>query len=914
MPFSGRMRKLCLVLALFFFSFFLSWVSCDSYQALSDERAEKARDPNGDIVIGVVDSSTSPTLFVQGVRLAVHTLNDRGGILGRPVKALFYDDENSLEKGREIARKLAQNSEVVAVVGHRSSDVAVPVSVTYEKTGLLFMSHGAAAPELTQYNGAFTFRNIPSDEAAGRELAAFAKRGGYEKIAIVFDRDSPANRLTEIFHKAADDVGIDIVAEKSYSSWETDFRAMIADIMKAHTFDCVFLGGIFPAAGLIIRQMREMGLDAPVLGSDSLDSSQLWETAGKAADGTIVFTVFDPSLSETPTRNFVRAFKARYGIPPDTWAAQGYDAVQSVAAGIEKSGSAEPRVAANAIRFSGDRNGVVGPYHRDWDGGISGKTFFFKKVENGEFKFLERDLNRKINFFDVSEETTLRLPIQSDFTVIDPGLARDRGSVEIIEQLFVPLVGLDPATNETIPELARDWTVSPDGKIFTFRMRPDALWSDGKPLTAHDVQWTLRRNIDPKTGAPYPHSLYVLKNARAIQKGWISDVSKIGVRAIDDLTVEFSLEKATPHFPAMLSLPPYRPLPRQAVETHKGRWTDPGHIQVSGPYQLTARKKGQVTILRKNRKYYDADSVLIPGIRYYVTPEGSVGLSMYQDDQLDVMGGDYLPVPVDALSRIRASRDLAGQYSRTSGMGVYAYAFNVKKTPVDRPLVRKAIAACVDRDLLINLAAKGGHAPARMFTPPGLLSKEAAGKTPCAEFNPVNGKKWLARAGYPGGKGFPELTLFHGASEPDAKIARALQASLKHYLNIRVRLVERPWGDDAKPTLSKDVPHLFQLEWRADYPRPQAALEECFDPVNSFNPSGWVHPGFADLLERAGEASDQRDMDGILIEAETILCRKECVAVPIYFETAHHLVNPRVEGWRPSLMGGQRIRDWSLKK
>jgi oligopeptide transport system substrate-binding protein len=364
----------------------------------------------------------------------------------------------------------------------------------------------------------------------------------------------------------------------------------------------------------------------------------------------------------------------------------------------------------------------------------------------------------------------------------------------------------------------------------------------------------------------------------------------------------------------MLSLPPYRPLPREAIENRKGRWTDLERIQVSGPYQLTARKKGQVTILRKNEKYYDADSVSIPEIRYYVTPESQVGLTMYQNDQLDVMGGDYLSVPVDALSTIRASRVLSSQYSKISSLGVYAYGFNVQKSPVDNPLARKAIAACLDRDLLVNLAAKGGQTPAWMFTPPGLLSKEAAGETPCVEFNPVNGKKWLAQAGYPGGKGFPELTLFHNASERDAEIARALQTLLKHYLNIRVRLLEGLWGQDMKSAISKDAPHMFQFKWRADDLRPEAVLEEYFHPVNSFNPSGWVHPEFAGLLERAGEVSDQREMEKMLLKAETILCREECVAAPIYFETTHYLVKPRVEGWRPSLMGGQHIRDWSLKK
>lgn len=903
-------RKFCFIVVILF----LFAVSCDSYKTLSEERANRADGLNKEIVIGIVDSSTTPTFFTQGVKLAIKELNEQGGLLGKPVKALFYDEKESVRKGQDIAREIANNTDVIAVVGHCSSDIAIPVSVIYEKSGVLFISPGASAPELTRYNGSFTFRNIPSDELAGREIAAFVKRNGYKKIAIVFDRDSSANRLAKIFHNASDDIGINIVANKSYSSWEVDFRSLIADIMKKYEFDCIFLGGVFPAAGRIIKQMREMGIKAPIIGNDSLDSSLLLEIAGKAADGTIVFTVFDPALPGAHTQNFVKTFKAEYGITADRLAAQGYDAIQVLAACIEKSGSTIPLVIASTLRFLDRWNGVTGSYSWDWDGGISGKTFFFKVVENGEFKFLEQELNRKISFFNPSRDITLMIPIENYVTTIDPGLALGKDSIEIVEQLFLGLTDFDPVTNEVIPELATTWTGSPSGKIFTFRMRDDATWTDGKPLTAYDLVWTIQRNIDPVTDCPHVEMLYILKNAKAINSGKLKDISKIGVRAIDDFTLEFKLEKAAPYFPSLTTLLPYRPLPQETIGKYGSEWIKPENIRTSGSYKLAAWKKGQVVILQKNKNYYDADKVSIQEIRYNVISESSVGLAMYQNDKLDIIGGAYLPIPVDELTYIKASKELAGQYSQKPGLSVYAYGFNVKRPPVDNPLTRKAIAACIDRDLLINLIVRGVQSPAYTLTPPSLLGSDGLKGDQGIKFNPVQAKQWLSRAGYPGGKGFPELILLHNASESDVKIAEALQTSLKHYLNINVRLIGQKLTNNLKSSILKNSPHMFQLELQADYPDPFVMLNEYFYPVNSPNYTGWNNSGFVGLLEKAEEISDQKKRRKLCQQAEQILCQKECVVAPIYFGVLHYLVKPRIEGWHPSSFGGQHIRNWSLKK
>jgi len=288
--------------------------SCETCRDRYKERAEKAAGSEGEIVIGIVDSSVPPSFFLEGVKLAIDEVNEEGGLLGRPVRPVFYDDERSLEQGLKIARDLSENTDVVAVVGHLYSDVAISASVTYEDNGILFISPGATEQDLNLEDSVLTFRNIPSDEDIGRETASFALRRGYKKVAIVYDSESSEKRVAEVFNEHADDLGTEIVAEKSYSGWENDFRLLIADLISEGEFDAVFLGGILPSAGNMIKQMRDMGITVPIIGTGLLDSPELWNIAGKAAQDTIVSTVFDPGQPRPLTRNFVKKFKSAFGL------------------------------------------------------------------------------------------------------------------------------------------------------------------------------------------------------------------------------------------------------------------------------------------------------------------------------------------------------------------------------------------------------------------------------------------------------------------------------------------------------------------------------------------------------------------------------------------------------------------------
>ncbi|MCP4350259.1 MAG: ABC transporter substrate-binding protein [Desulfobacterales bacterium] len=907
------MRKLKKLLILLAAVLFIS--SCDAEKKIA-ERTEKASGLNSEVTVGVVASLKTPNLFVEGVSLAIKEINQEGGVLGKKIIPLVYDDNRSLEEGQEIASELAENTDVTAVVGHRYSAIAIPASVTYEKNHILFISPGATNPSFTQYGGDFTFRNIPSDEEIGRHMADFCKMQGYKKIVIIYERETGGKMLSEIFHEEATDLKIKIVATRSYSRWENDFRHMISQILRGYEFDAVFLGGLLPFAAKVIKQARDMGIDVPFIGSSNLDSSELFSVAGDAAEGVVIPTVFNAKKPTRITREFVKRFEAEFGVVPDVWAAQGYDAIRLLAYAIEESGSTVPIVLGSTLRILENWQGVAGDYSFTFKGDITGRNVFFKEFRNGKFVYLEHEHDeeeQKPDPYYVIEETTLRLPVEGVITTVDPGLTQDTTSIEITEQLFMGLTDLDPETYEAIPEMATHWTVSQDGKTYVFNIRGDITWTDGETVTAHDIVWAIRRNIRPETNCPYAYMLYILKNAQAINNGE-KDPSEIGVQAIDNFIVVFELEYPASYFPAMAGLWVYRPLPRHIVEEHGDLWTEPVNIQTNASYMLVAWKKGMVMVLRKNPDYYEAEKVSIPEVRYYVIPESSLGLVMYENNELDIMGSSYLRLPLMEIQRIKQDPVLSKEYRQEPQFCTYAYGFNTKLPPVDDPLVRKAISAAIDRELMIKLVTQGGEETASTFSRPPVFGSVAHESGVGISFNPVQAKKWLDEAGYADRSTFPAISLMYNVSETHAKIAKAVQISLKHYLNIDITIKEKSWENYVDSLNQPNTPHMFRFGWCVDYPDANNFLNDNFHPFKSANYIGWENGEFAELMDRAVKSPHQDERKRLYRRAEEILCQEEVAVVPIYFETAHCLVNPRVDGWYHMALGGQHIRDWSFKE
>ncbi len=376
---------------------FLLIFSCGG-DTTSGERAERASGARGDILIGIVDNTENSDHFHEGVDLAIKEINREGGVLGRKLQTLYQTDRNDFEEGRRIAKDLAGNPDVIAVIGHLDPDVAIAASVIYEQAGLLFISYGVAVPALMQYGGKLSFTDVPDVEEAARRLIKLAKDAGKRKVVVFYERNPGHKRSVSIFHKQATMSEMEIVATRSFFSYEHDFRALeweydfneiIWMLKEDYEFDAILIVGDVRPAAVLIRQLRGLDVDARIFGGGGLDSIQLPKGAGDAAEGVIVATVFNPQDPVGLTRLFIDRFVSEYGAIPDQWAAQGYDSIRMLASAIRKSETAEPAKVAESLRFFENWEGVSGMHTFTPDGHIVDRTIYFKQIVDGKFVYID---------------------------------------------------------------------------------------------------------------------------------------------------------------------------------------------------------------------------------------------------------------------------------------------------------------------------------------------------------------------------------------------------------------------------------------------------------------------------------------------------------------------------------------------
>lgn len=358
-----------------------------------EKRDIKASKGKGVIVIGAVLPVNTDDLFLDGFKLAVEELNERGGILGRKIKVVYRDDKFSYEKGRKIAKKFADNPDVVAVIGHITSNVAVPVSVIYEHNKIVFISPGATNVRLTNHRFKYIFRNIATDRYYVEKLAVLAKQVNFNKILTIYENNFYGKRLAYLFNIKAAEVNIDVIADLPFNTRdEYDLKQVFLQcrkLLKDEEYDSIFMAAMNPDAADAIKIIRGLGATVPIFGTEGLDSSDLWEIAGVAAEGTIVCTTGQPPDATEVLRQFSKRFYDRYGKNSDTWAAQTYDALNVLAYAMEKAGTIEPRKVAESLHMVSNWEGVTGVHTFDEKGDVVDRPIFIKIVKNGKFEYFE---------------------------------------------------------------------------------------------------------------------------------------------------------------------------------------------------------------------------------------------------------------------------------------------------------------------------------------------------------------------------------------------------------------------------------------------------------------------------------------------------------------------------------------------
>ena len=352
-------------------------------------RADRVREAEGDILVGASWMwGKKLDLMREGMEMALDEVNARGVLNGRKIQVLWRDDNEDLKTGLAIAKELSDSLDVVAVIGHSTSSISIPAAAVYDSMGVLMLAPGATHVDLIREKFQYIFRTIPSDQDAGRQLAKFAGLQGFRRMAIYSLDDEYGRGLAKFFANGAQMLGILISDRRVYEADGTHNFRPVLESWKALRLDAIFLAATMPQGAEIIAQAREVGMTLPVLGSDGLDSPELWRIAGKAAEGTVVFSVFHPGDPRTNVKDFVAAFQSAYGKVPDVWAALGYDTVKLLAEAIKRAGTTVPGDVAAALRKLQDWYGVTGTHNFGQTGELLGKPIIKKIARNGKFEYV----------------------------------------------------------------------------------------------------------------------------------------------------------------------------------------------------------------------------------------------------------------------------------------------------------------------------------------------------------------------------------------------------------------------------------------------------------------------------------------------------------------------------------------------
>jgi ABC-type oligopeptide transport system substrate-binding subunit/ABC-type branched-subunit amino acid transport system substrate-binding protein len=870
------------------------------------------RKPIGDIHIGVVESSEISGNFQNGVRLAVAKINGKGGVKNRKIIPLIRDDKGDVQRGMAIAEEFSADPSLLAVVGHNIYDATMASSVIYESKGIVFITTRGSEPELTV--GEYVFRNIPSKSHIVKETVYHMRNHGYTSIIVFFQNNCKqwAIRFKDEFNN------YNIVNFVNFSFLDNKFTTLFQEMKKKYRFDAIYIAGKIPAAAYLIKNLREMEITAPIFSGLELNSPQLKLIAGKASHFVNVPDFYDEQSDLNRMRDFIKAFKAKYGFIPDRMAASGYDAIMLLAHAMTKSASMVPmEIKENLKNLNWES--VFGKYYIDFRGNASGIPIFFKTMQENGFQWSkQRSHFKEYSLYDYDTAGILRIPIKNCDTTFDPGLITEQSDIEICEQLFLGLTDFDPKTYKAVPELASGWTVSSDGTVYTFTLLNKNMWTDKEPLTANDVEWAIRRNISLKNSYN-KHIFNIIKNADPIIKGTIKDLNELGVKAIDKYTVVFQLEHPSTSFPLLAGLHMFRPLPQHIIEKYGDEWTDLKNIVSNGPYRICKTSQNGI-VLSKKRDYYDTDKVSIPEIHYLKISSSELGLQMYMNNELDIMGGPFLPIPIKDVVRIQSDPILKKEYNPDPlSLCSSSFLFRTLHYPVNDSKVRKAIAAAIPRNYILkafNLKEKS----TTTFVPSPAFGAVELEEGIGISFDPLQAKEWLAEAGFPNGNGFPVINFLYNDSSNYIKIAKAVKISLKHYLNIELRLFPLIRGEDVSLydattqflERQKKTPHLFGFTWCSDFPDSNYILSVI---VNLLKPiMEWNNEEFDKLIKKAKQAKEQDKKNKMYKRAEQILCEEQAALIPIYFKMNPYLIKQRLKGCDYMSFGGQQIRHWYLEE
>lgn len=497
---------------------------------------------------------------------------------------------------------------------------------------------------------------------------------------------------------------------------------------------------------------------------------------------------------------------------------------------------------------------------------------------------------------------------------LDPHKVSGDWENRIVSEYLEGLVTED-AQAKAVAGQAESWTISDDGLVYTFKLRADAVWSDNVPVTAQNWVDAFQRLFDPKTASEYAYLQYPIKNSSKIAAGEITDFSQLGVKAVDDKTLEITLEAATPFFLDALAHYTAFPIRKDIIEKFGDQWTQPENIVGNGPYKIVEWVPGSYLRGVKSDTYYGKDSLKIDEIRWDNTEDLTAALNRYRAGELDILT-DF---PADQYKFLQDN--YPGQARVAPFLGIYYYVLNQEKPPLDNVNIRKALSISVLRDVIGPDVLGTGELPAYGWVPPGTGNYEGTPYAPDWAEMPYDqrveeAKKLMAEAGYGPDKPL-KLQLRYNTNENHQRIAVAISDMWKQ-IGVEVELFNAETAVHYDALRAGDY-NVGRAGWLLDYDDASNTLDllktgtkGSDGTINWGNNYGrYSDAKFDELMAKASTELDLVKRAGYMHEAETI-AMDAFAAIPIYWYVSKNVVSPKVTGFEDNAKDIHRVR-WMTK-
>ncbi|EKK4080254.1 oligopeptide ABC transporter substrate-binding protein OppA [Cronobacter dublinensis] len=488
----------------------------------------------------------------------------------------------------------------------------------------------------------------------------------------------------------------------------------------------------------------------------------------------------------------------------------------------------------------------------------------------------------------LAEHQTLVRHLKDEPASLDPAKAVGLPEIQVLRDLFEGLVNQNDK-GELVPGVATEWQTS-DNRIWTFKLRDNAAWSDGTPVTAQDFVYSWQRMVDPKTTSPFAwfFALAGMAHAQEIIDGK-QPPSALGVSAVDARTLKVSLDKPLPWFTSLAANVALYPVQKANVE-QGGDWTRPGKLVGNGAFTLKDRVVNEKLVLTPNSHYWDNAKTVLTQVTFLPVNQESAATKRYLANDIDITES----FPKNLYQKLK--KEIPGQVYTPPQLGTYYYAFNTQKGPTADARVRLALSMTIDRRLMAEKVLGTGEKPAWRFTP-----DVTAGFTPAPsewqqmsqqELN-AQAKTLLQAAGY--GPSRPlNLTLLYNTSENHQKIAIAVASMWKKNLGVEVKLKNQEWKTyiDSRNTGNFDV---IRASWVGDYNEPSTFLS-LLTSTHSGNISRFNNPDYDKVLQQAAQETSAKARNDDYNSAERIIATQAPIA-PIYQYTNGRLIKPWLKGY-----------------